>query len=119
MVTSHKMTETEMGYRGSKSEFIIQNPQPKYINSVKEQRVDGSWFLAQKARSLRYTLMGFERNYQVKNPSKQLNSQKFSFSTLTNNSVNNTIKLWFITGFIDAEGCFQISIRQDKKYKTN
>ena len=73
MVTSHKMTETEMGYRGSKSEFIIQNPQPKYINSVKEQRVDGSWFLAQKARSLRYTLMGFERNYQVKIPSNQLN----------------------------------------------
>ena len=109
MVTSHKMTETEMGYRGSKSAN----------KAVKEQRVDGSWFLAQKARGLRYTLMGFERNYQVKNPSKQLNSQKFSFSTLTNNSVNNTIKLWFITGFIDAEGCFQISIRQDKKYKTN
>ena len=109
MVTSHKMTETEMGYRGSKSAN----------KAVKEQRVDGSWFLAQKARGLRYTLMGFERNYQVKNPSKQLNSQKFSFSTLTNNSENNTIKLWFITGFIDAEGCFQISIRQDKKYKTN
>src|ERR1700749_847632 len=36
-VTSHKMMETEMGYRGSKSE--IQIPQPKKI-SVKEQRVD-------------------------------------------------------------------------------
>jgi hypothetical protein len=37
MVTSQKMKETEMGYRGSKSE--IQN---YYELSVKEQRVDGS-----------------------------------------------------------------------------
>ena len=43
MVTSQKMSENEMGYRGSKSEFINTNPQPKDIlNSVKEQRVDGS-----------------------------------------------------------------------------
>ena len=33
MVTSHKMNENEMGYRGSKS----------VNNTVKEQRVDGSW----------------------------------------------------------------------------
>ena len=39
MVTSQKMNENEMGYRGSKSEFQI--PQPTEI-SVKEQRVDGS-----------------------------------------------------------------------------
>ena len=32
MVTSHKMMETEMGYRGSKSVNM----------AVKEQRVDGS-----------------------------------------------------------------------------
>ena len=109
MVTSHKMSENEMGYRGSKSEN----------KAVKEQRVDGSWFLAQKARSLRYTLMGREICYQVKNPSKQLNIKNFSFSTLPNNSGNNIINPWFLTGLIDAEGCFQISIRQDKKYKTN
>ena len=109
MVTSHKMNENEMGYRGSKSAN----------KAVKEQRVDGSWFLAPKAIGLRYTLMGFERNYQFKVLSKQLNKQKFSFSTLTNNSVNNFINPWFLTGFIDAEGCFQISIRYDKKYKTN
>ena len=105
------MSENEMGYRGSKSVLLT--------STVKEQRVDGSWFLAPKARSLRYTLMGFERNYQFKVLSKQLNKQKFSFSTLTNNSVNNFINPWFLTGFIDAEGCFQISIRYDKKYKTN
>jgi hypothetical protein len=55
MVTSHKMKETEMGDRGSKSE--IQYPQPKRI-FVKEQRVDGSWFLVKMAKSLRCTLMG-------------------------------------------------------------
>jgi len=41
MVTSQKMIENEMDYRGSKSEIKL--PQPKQI-SVKEQRVDGSWY---------------------------------------------------------------------------
>ena len=35
MVTSHEMNENEMGYRGSKSDFVLE--------SVKEQRVDGSY----------------------------------------------------------------------------
>jgi hypothetical protein len=39
------MIENEMDYRGSKSEIKL--PQP-YKFSVKEQRVDGSWFLAKK-----------------------------------------------------------------------
>jgi len=133
MVTSQKIIENEMGYRGSKS--VLLN------NAVKEQRVDGSWSLVKKTRSLRYTLMGFERSYQVKIPSKQLNRLNFYFSTLTNNKCghslpsvqdasvasvasvsakqNKNIYPWFLTGFIDAEGCFQVSIRQDKKYKTN
>ena len=68
MVTSHKMNENEMGYRGSKSEFV------SHTDSVKEQRVDGSW--SKKPLLLRYTLMGFERNYQVKILSKQLNISK-------------------------------------------
>jgi hypothetical protein len=59
-----------MDHRGSKSVLI---------NTVKEQRVDGSWLLIMFKtlfRSLRCTLMGFERNYQVKYPSKQLNKKK-------------------------------------------
>jgi hypothetical protein len=36
-VTSHKMSENEMGYRGSKS--VVR----KGTTTVKEQRVDGSW----------------------------------------------------------------------------
>ena len=60
-----------MGYRGSKSEF--HNPQPFEI-SVKEQRVDGSYFgITSKSISrLRYTLMGKEICYQTKIPSKQI-----------------------------------------------
>jgi hypothetical protein len=69
------MSENEMGYRGSKSEF--QYPQPNRY-SVKEQRVDGSYF--EFNSKLRCTLMGFERNYQFKIPSKQLNKRSFSTS---------------------------------------
>jgi len=102
-----------MGNRGSKSEFRIS--QPKRI-SVKEQRVDGSWLLANKARSLRCTLMGFERYYQVKVLSKRLCKQ---VSTLTSSAqpLKFSLNPWFVTGLIDAEGVFSISFRKDKEYK--
>ena len=107
MVTSHKMNENEMGYRGSKSAN----------KAVKEQRVDGSWFLAPKARSLRYTLMGFERNYQFKVLSKQLNN-KF-FHTSASAQVKSTkLDPWFVTGFCDAEASFSVSIYIDKRIKS-
>ncbi len=65
MVINHKMNENEMGYRGSKSPIFLRE-------GVKEQRVDGSCFINNtKIMKLRYTLMGFERNYQTKIPSKQ------------------------------------------------
>jgi hypothetical protein len=62
------MIENEMGYRGSKSDFLSLG------KSVKEQRVDGSWSNNTSSfyySLLRCTLMGFERNYQVKIPTKQ------------------------------------------------
>ena len=126
MVTSYKMIESEMGYRGSKSEFKTY--------SVKEQRVDGSWIHSFKQSNsiLRYTLMAFERKYQTKNPSKQIvipasflrRAKNFSTYSQCKNlfqSYNPSIypeqflktdviikKLepWFVTGFTDAEGCF-------------
>jgi len=59
-VTSHKMSENEMGYRGSKSDL-------SRLISVKEQRVDGSWHgLCVASPCLRCTLMDFERNYRVR-----------------------------------------------------
>ena len=108
MVTSHKMKETEMGYRGSKSEYITQ------IYSVKEQRVDGSYFIKAKSKlmKLRCTLMGCENSYPVKIPTNQLNNR--SFSTSSNQSKINP---WFITGFTDAEGSFIISMYKDEKSK--
>src|SRR4051812_24356869 len=105
-VTSHKMSENEMGYRGSKSDFF---------KSVKEQRVDGSWLLKKLAvpnRSLRCTLMGFERNYQGRIPAKQYFNRNYSIY-----SNKQPINPWFITGFTDAEGSFIISIYKDAKSK--
>uniref|UniRef100_UPI001BF142FC LAGLIDADG endonuclease n=1 Tax=Ganoderma subamboinense TaxID=34466 RepID=UPI001BF142FC len=109
MVISPKMNENEMGYRGSKSVLLT--------STVKEQRVDGSWFLAPKARSLRYTLMDFERNYQFKILSKQLNFIKY-FHTSAYAQVQNTkLDPWFVTGFCDGEACFSVSIYIDKRIK--
>jgi hypothetical protein len=97
------MSENKMDYRGSKSVFN---------NTVKEQRVDGSW--CKNPLHLRCTLMGFERNYQIKILSKQLNKKKRNFTTLVKNSKINP---WFVTGFTDAEGSFGVSIYIDKRIK--
>jgi len=96
--------ETEMGYRGSKSGIM----------PVKEQRVDGSWFLAKKARSLRCILMGGESRYQVKILSKQLNKKR-NFSTLL--AQQPKLNPWFVTGFADGEGSFGITIYKDNRIK--
>jgi hypothetical protein len=71
MVISQKIDEKKMGNRGSKSGLLKR--------TVKEQRVDGSYFGVNPR--LRYTLMDFERNYQVKILSKQLNVKNFSGAT--------------------------------------
>ena len=56
MVTSPKMKEIKMSYHGFKSGILL----------VKEQWVDGSWFLTNKVRSLRCTLIGSKSCYQFK-----------------------------------------------------
>ena len=68
MVTSHKMIENEMGYRGSKSKMVqaTQSPSPVF---VKEQRADGS-YLGLIPR-LRCALTGYKSSYQIQIPSKQ------------------------------------------------
>ena len=103
MVTSHKMIENEMGYRGSKSKMVqaTQSPSPVF---VKEQRADGS-YLGLIPR-LRCALTGCESSYPIKYHSKQIN--KKPFSTLSKTSHLNP---WFITGFSDAESCFSILIQ--------
>jgi len=59
------MNESEMDDRGSKS-VIFKNI------TVKEQRVDGHRCV--NLTHLRYALMGFERNYQIKVLSNQFNT---------------------------------------------
>jgi hypothetical protein len=54
--------------------------------------------------------MGFERNYRVYNPSKQLNKK---LSTLQPQLKFNP---WFITGLVDGEGCFSITFFQKGKF---
>jgi hypothetical protein len=104
-VISHKIDEKKMGNRGSKSEFTL--------NSVKEQRADGSWCIKPKLIYLRCALTDFERNYQINNLSNQYN--KLPFSTLIQKPKLN---LWFITGFADAESSFVILVQPNDKYKT-
>ena len=62
MVISQEIIEREMEYRGSKSSILNGI-------GVKEQREDGSSRF--NFKRLRYSLMGFERNYQIRIPSKQ------------------------------------------------
>ena len=57
--------------------------------------------------------MGFEINYRIKFPSKQLIK---NFSTFNNLSAK-AIEPWFFTGFTDAEGSFSIIIDKNNKRK--
>jgi hypothetical protein len=90
-----------MGYRGSKSGIL----------PVKEQRVDGSWFLN---KNLRCTLKGCVSSYQVKILFKQLNNK--NFSTLVQSNFTN-LNPWFVSGFTYGEGSFCISIYIDNRIK--
>jgi hypothetical protein len=108
IVTSQKMIEREIGYRGSKSAIC---------NSivVKEQRVDGSYieYSNEKIRSmLKCTLVGFERSYPVKIPSNPLILTR-NFSTL-----ESKLDPSYVTGFTDGEGSFILTIIKDNKYKS-
>jgi hypothetical protein len=72
-----------MGYRGSKSYFLIK--------FVKEQRVDGSCFGSGRYPKLRCTLTGGESCYPVRIPSKQLNYRSFSIlNSMTKKKQNKT-----------------------------
>ena len=112
MVISQEMSENEMGYRGSKSEF-------KQIGSVKEQRVDGGY--CNKSMQLRCTLMGGESRYQIKIPSNQINIKNYYCSNSYSNPTLATPSLnpYFVTGFSDAEASFIILILKEPKNKTN
>ena len=99
--------------------------QPIYKVVVKEQRVDGSWFINPHLMDLRCTLQGFERNRDIKlgfnmqqgwnsyikNPSKQFDLKKYS--TYSSTIVNPGV--W--SGLIDGEGSFSIIVDKNKVRK--
>ena len=76
------MIEREMGYRGSKSNM-------NKIIFVKEQRVDGGCVGRRRPINclpiLRCTLMGLERDYQIRNLSKVLHKKEVRFYSTSNN----------------------------------
>lgn len=106
-VISQKISEKKMGNRGSKS-VVCKNA------IVKEQRVYGSWCI--KSMHLRCALTGFERNYQVKILSNQINKRNSYSSSAIQSQINsNLLNANFVTGFIDAEGCFIITILRNPR----
>lgn len=102
-----------MGYRESKSIMLT--------NIVKEQRVHGHKCV--EFTHLRYALMGFERNYQIRIPSKYLNPRIITYTCLHTNLTprrystleSHTFSVkklnpWFLTGFSDAESNFLVRV---------
>lgn len=41
-------------------------------------------------------------------------AKKLKFTHMLHNSVLSLLNPWFITGFVDAEGCFLISVLENK-----
>nr|YP_009741025.1 LAGLIDADG endonuclease [Fusarium pseudograminearum]YP_010390907.1 LAGLIDADG endonuclease [Fusarium louisianense]YP_010391118.1 LAGLIDADG endonuclease [Fusarium ussurianum]YP_010391175.1 LAGLIDADG endonuclease [Fusarium vorosii]AYN73101.1 LAGLIDADG endonuclease [Fusarium graminearum]QID42285.1 LAGLIDADG endonuclease [Fusarium culmorum]UPX01858.1 LAGLIDADG endonuclease [Fusarium gerlachii]DAC73461.1 TPA_asm: LAGLIDADG endonuclease [Fusarium graminearum CS3005]QID41609.1 LAGLIDADG endonucle len=117
-VTSHKIIERAMDYRGSKSTVRVR----KLYTVVKEQRVDGHRCI--NLMHLRYALMGFERNYQIRILSKQLimPSLRRSYTSLSVNpnlksTATGTLNPLFLTGFSDAESNFTVRIFKSNTVK--
>nr|P15563.1 RecName: Full=Uncharacterized 49.1 kDa protein in ND3 intron [Podospora anserina S mat+]CAA38767.2 Dod ND3 i1 grp IC protein [Podospora anserina] len=98
IVISQKIYESIIGNRGSKSALL----------SVKEQRVYGS---CTNNLVLRCTLVGLEISYQAKIPSNSINFKR-NFSTL-----ESKLNPSYISGFVDGEGSFMLTIIKDNKYK--
>jgi hypothetical protein len=65
--------------------------------------------------------MGFERNYQIKILSNQINKSRTYSSITTHEPLlhQSSMNPWFLTGFTDAEGSFSILIQPNVNYKTN
>ena len=143
------MSENEMEYRGSKSEYLLDPKRNLMVYSVKEQRLDGNWYKRNsfvfKVYSNNFRNKSLSQNpflvnnKQVRNiifkggaplcltrklklvniniDNKGLNLIKdLSFSTATE---VKKLSNWWVAGFVDAEGCFHLSITKNKNYKDN
>jgi hypothetical protein len=119
MVISQKMSENEMDYRVSKS-IIVANFLSAENFIVKDKRIYGSCI---NKLMLRFTLKGFERSYQIRIPSNQINQIRL-YSTVSGNEVKalrrgelDLLNPYFVTGFTDAKGSFIVRIRQNPQTK--
>lgn len=52
--------------------------------------------------------MGFARNYQIKILSNVLHKKEVRFYSTAQNKIH--LNPWFLSGFIDGEGCFRVSL---------
>jgi len=59
--------------------------------------------------------MGFERNYQVKIHSKQINVSKSD--NRAEGASSTDVNPWFISGLIDGEGSFSVIVDKNKTRK--
>ena len=107
--------ETSINYRGSKSITTLQNFITKNV-IVKEQRVYGSWQGLNP--SLRCTLMDNVSCYQISSFFNQFYSHRFYTTVVQLSEKQIRFNDWFLTGFVDGEGCFSIDIAKSKVYKT-
>lgn len=101
IVTSQNMNESEMDYRGSKSN-------KSNTLFIKEQRVDGSWH----SNMFKVYSNGFRKELSNQNPF--LGNTKFVRYC---SSKNSQLFPYTLTGLVDAEGCFRISILKNKNFK--
>jgi hypothetical protein len=111
-VTSQRMIEKEMDYRGSKSD--------RYM-SVKEQRVDDSWY---KRNSFVFKVYsnGYRKILSTQNPFLANTYTGFSRSLtrgISSISIKNpALHPYFVTGFSDGESYFSISLNRSSKMNT-
>ncbi len=119
MVISQKIRENEMGNRGSKSEFEF-NHYPT-LNSVKEQRVDGSWYKGFPFVFKVYS-KGFRNKLSNQNPFLANMHKNCNMNFIRNVSSLSVKQLklhpYFVTGFSDGEGYFSIGINRSIKMNT-
>ena len=74
---------------------------------------------------LRCTLMGFERNYKIRIHYNQIYIQErlfYSYKTQTKSfaekpNITHKMNPWFVTGLVDGEGCFRVSVTENKNLK--
>ena len=112
MVTTLKMSENKMEDRGSKSDSSL---------SVKEQRVDGSWY---KRNSFVFKVYsnGYRKILSSQNPFLANIYTGFSRSLtrgISSISIKKpTLHPDFVTGFSDGESYFSISLNRSSKMNT-